>query len=293
VQTRVVLRMADLNEYHGMNLPADVLKPASPPGRGLLGGASAASAAELQVAILGARPDVGSQAANLREFARALTVAGVRPAPPVAEVPRDMPLDRLPAAVDGLPVLGVAATTLLPQPFAADGVFLVVGAPQSGRTTALRTLAAALLRWDPAIQLYCLSAQRRSRLAQASCWAGRATGADLPGRRAAVVLENVVELAGMAEAPLTDLLKVCRDEGVFVVAEAESSALTSSYGVLGQVRAGRYGLALAPDMNDGDRFRTPFPARLNRADFPPGRALLVRGGTTTVVQVGHTADETR
>src|SRR5207237_3034468 len=44
VQTRIVLRMADTNEYQGMNLPADVLKPSSPPGRGLLHGA------EIQVA---------------------------------------------------------------------------------------------------------------------------------------------------------------------------------------------------------------------------------------------------
>jgi S-DNA-T family DNA segregation ATPase FtsK/SpoIIIE len=301
VQTRVVLRMADPNEYHGMNLPADVLKPGSPPGRGLLGGGSAASAAELQVAILGARPDVGSQAANLREFARALTQAGVRPAPAVAEVPKRVPLDLLPPTAGDLPVLGVAAATMQPQPFAPEGVFLVIGAPQSGRTTGLRALAAALRRWDPAIRLHCLSAQRRSRLAAAPIWTGRAAGADEvnrlakqltedlsggAGQRAAVFLENVVELAGMAEAPLNDLLKVCRDEDVFVVAEGESSALSSSYGILGQVRAGRYGLAFAPDMNDGDRFRTPFPARLNRADFPPGRALFVRGGTTAVVQVG-------
>ncbi|MGI5242978.1 FtsK/SpoIIIE domain-containing protein [Dactylosporangium sp. CA-139066] len=301
VQTRVVLRMADANEYHSMSLPADVLKPTSKPGRGLLGGA------EVQVAILGRHVDVGNQAAELRRFAQALARAGVAAAPRVAEVPKEVPLEALPPAVDGLPVLGVATAGLTVQRFAPEGVFLVVGAPGSGRTAGLRAIAGALRRWDPAIRLYCLSPQRRSRLAAQSCWTERATGSDdvnrlakqladeLParpdGRRAAVFLESVVELAGMAETPLSDLLKICRDEDVFVVAENESSALTSSFGVLGQVRAGRYGLAFAPDLNDGDRFRTPFPPRLNRADFPPGRAMFVRGGTTTVVQVGWAEEE--
>lgn len=301
VQTRVVLRMADPNEYHAMNLPADVLKPTSPPGRGLLGGA------EVQVALLGRRVDVGSQAAELRQFAAALRRAGVPAAPPVAAVPDRVPLAALPATVDDQPVLGIAATSLLPQPFPPEGVFLVIGAPQAGRTAGLRAVATALRRWDPAIRLYCLSGLRRSRLAAQPWWADRAAGADEvnrlakqladalparePGQRAAVFLENVVELAAVADTPLSDLLKVCRDEDVFVVAENESSALSSTYGLLGLVRAGRYGLAFAPDLQDGDRFRTPFPPRLNRADFPPGRALLVRGGSTISVQVGWTDEE--
>lgn len=208
----------------------------------------------------------------------------------------------LPARAGGLPVLGLATASLAPQPFAPEGTFLVLGAPQSGRTSGLRAIATALHRFDPDLRLYCLSPQRRSQLIRFPLWTATAIGADevtrlakqladdLPahpaGQRAAVVLENVTELAAMAETPLADLLKVCRDEDVFVVAEGESSALTSSYGVIGQVRAGRYGLAFAPDISDGDRFRTSFPSRLNRADFPPGRALFVRGGTTIPVQVG-------
>jgi S-DNA-T family DNA segregation ATPase FtsK/SpoIIIE len=298
IQTRIVLRMADANDYPSMNLPADVLKPGSPPGRGLLGGA------ELQVAILGAKADVGSQAAFLRQFAQALAEAGVATAPPVAEIPRRIPLEHLPPVAGRQPVLGLAAASLQPQPFAPEGVFLVTGAPQSGRTSGLRAMARALRRADPAVRLYCLSPQRRSRLAAGPLWTRAAAGADavptlatdlikeLPGGGpAAVFLETVNELAPMADGPLADLLKVCRDEDVFVVAEGESTALASSYGILGQVKAGRYGLVFAPDPTDGDRFRTPFPARLNRADFPPGRALLVRGGTTSVVQVGWTPED--
>jgi DNA segregation ATPase FtsK/SpoIIIE, S-DNA-T family len=301
IQTRVVLRMADINEYAALNLPSDVLKPGSPPGRGLLAGA------ELQVAMLGNRVDVGSQADYTRRFAQSLTAAGVRPAPPVQELPRLQPLDELPPTVADRPVIGTASATLQPQTITAEGMFLVTGAPGSGRTSGLRAIARALRRWRPDAPLYCFSSSRRSRLAAAPWWTGQATGADAvartakeladqwsthpPAPGAAVFLENVAELAGMADGPLGDLLKICRDEDVFAVAEGESMTLASSFGILGQVKAGRCGLAFAPDVNDGDRFRTPFPPRLNRADFPPGRALLVRGGVTSVVQIGWTDEQ--
>jgi DNA segregation ATPase FtsK/SpoIIIE-like protein len=57
MQTRVVLRTADPNDYQSMNVPADVVKPSSPSGRGML------QDVEVQVAILGKQSDVGSQLA--------------------------------------------------------------------------------------------------------------------------------------------------------------------------------------------------------------------------------------
>jgi S-DNA-T family DNA segregation ATPase FtsK/SpoIIIE len=62
-------------------------------------------------------------------------------------------------------------------------------------------------------------------------------------------------------------------------------AVRTHHGLIGAAKASCAGLALAPESGD-DAFRTQFPARLNRADFPPGRALHVVGGTTSVVQIG-------
>jgi S-DNA-T family DNA segregation ATPase FtsK/SpoIIIE len=51
------------------------------------------------------------------------------------------------------------------------------------------------------------------------------------------------------------------------------------------VRSARRGFALQPDQAEGDAiFRTSFP-RISRAEFPPGRGLLVEGGKTRKVQI--------
>jgi S-DNA-T family DNA segregation ATPase FtsK/SpoIIIE len=70
-----------------------------------------------------------------------------------------------------------------------------------------------------------------------------------------------------------------------VVADAETAALGQSWPLVQSVRAGRRGIALQPDQVDGDAvFRTTFP-RVTRAEFPPGRGLLVESGRVTRVQL--------
>ena len=101
-------------------------------------------------------------------------------------------------------------------------------------------------------------------------------------------IENIVEFVnGPADAALTELVRTCLASELLVVAEGETTTLNSgSIGLVAQIRLSRVGLALAPDSGDGQVFRTNLPPRLSRADFPPGRALHVAGGKTTVVQVG-------
>lgn len=296
VQSRVVLRMADANDYAVLNLPSDVLHPASPPGRGLVGDA------EIQVAILGKNTDVGSQVAMLARFAADMVQAGVRPAPEIGRLPDEVRLDRLPASVEDQPVLGLSATSLRPQPFPADGAFLITGPPLSGRSEAMLAVATALRRWKPETQLHFFG-PRRSVLAPEALWTRRAAGADdarayaeellaqlnseLPKEPFAVFLENVPDFQyGPAETALTELVKLCLAEGLMVVAESESTSVTGNMGLFGLLRSSRYGLALAPEPSDGERFRTPFPPRISRADFPFGRGLYVHAGTASSVQVG-------
>ncbi|MBX6751013.1 MAG: FHA domain-containing protein, partial [Micromonosporaceae bacterium] len=111
IQTRIVLRMADPNDYQSLGVPLDVLKPTSPPGRGLLG------QVEIQVAVLGGATDNHSQASMVKHLAESMRRAGVTPAPAVRAMPERVSLESLPPAVDGRPVLGLAAAALEPMPF--------------------------------------------------------------------------------------------------------------------------------------------------------------------------------
>ncbi|GAA3285361.1 FtsK/SpoIIIE domain-containing protein [Dactylosporangium vinaceum] len=183
MQTRVALRMADVNEYQTMNLPHDVLKPSSPPGRGMIDGV------ELQVAILGGRADMGSQAAYCKSFGESMVRAGMPAAPPIASLSKR--IDVLPADPGGAAVLGVAAATLGPATFVPEGVFLVAGPPQSGRTTAMRTIAAAVRHRDPAVRAHLFTPQRRSPLAAAPVFAGVAAGAEAMARHAKDLADRV------------------------------------------------------------------------------------------------------
>ena len=91
----------------------------------------------------------------------------------------------------------------------------------------------------------------------------------------------------VADVPLAALLRQCLEQDLFVVGEGETSTLgAGGPGLIGTIRSGRAGIALAPATEDGlSVMRTAFPPRLSRADFPPGRGLYVAGGRTAVVQV--------
>jgi S-DNA-T family DNA segregation ATPase FtsK/SpoIIIE len=148
---------------------------------------------------------------------------------------------------------------------------------------------------------FVLFARRRSPLASVATWAAVAHGAaeieqlatkltarlgDAAGRAIVLVIEGIGELLNTeADLALQDLLRVCRDQGVFVIAEGETSSLTGSWPLLQAVKSYRRGIVLQPDQMDGDMlFKTPFP-RTTRPEFPAGRGLMVQGGQVTKVQV--------
>jgi hypothetical protein len=76
---------------------------------------------EIQVAVLGTHADVGGQLAYLHDLAGAMTRAGVGTAPPIAALSDRIPMHAMPAAVDGQPVIGVAAAGLQPLGFVPEG----------------------------------------------------------------------------------------------------------------------------------------------------------------------------
>lgn len=303
IQSRVVLRMADVNDYGFLSVPHDILEPDSPPGRGIY------ADREIQVALLGDSPDVVAQAEAARGFKKSMLRAGRTPAPPIKRLPEEVRFAELPATVGGRPVIGMGSADLGPWPFDPTGSFIVSGPPGSGRTTAVRSILAALNRADPGWSAVLLT-PRRVGLAQGFAWTHSAVGAEkveelaqqltsdlrelessgtaATNLKLVIVLEALDELANSdAESALSELVAVALSNNVFVVSEGEVSALGGSYGLLAAVKTSRRGLALQPDAGDGMLvYKTDFPMRTRSSMFPPGRGFLVALGKT---DLGHVA----
>ncbi|MDM7830220.1 FtsK/SpoIIIE domain-containing protein [Cellulomonas edaphi] len=291
VQRRLVLRQADESAYGLLDAPRDVLHPGSPPGRAVLAG----QGAEIQIAVPGGASSPAEQARALAAVAAAMPPRE-RPEP-VRRLPALVSLADLPATVSGRPALGIADDTLAALGFEPRGTFILAGMPGSGRTTALLALCAALRRWRPDLPRYYVGI-RRSPVPTAGSWTDVALDPDSAAGLARTVLGSftdrplliVVEgladfLGGPAEQPLTDLVRAARGGEQLVLAEAETSAWSSSWPLVAEARAARRGLVLQPDYLDGDAlFRTPFP-RSARSEFPPGRGVYVEHGRLRRVQV--------
>lgn len=302
IQSRVVLRMADSNDYGFLSVPHDILDADSPPGRGIY------ADREIQVALLGDSPDVVAQAEAARGFKQSMLRAGRPPAPEIRRLPEEVRFAELPASVDGRPVIGMGSLDLGPWPFDPVGSFMVAGPPGSGRTTAVRSILTALRRADPTWRTVLLT-PRRVGLAQDADWSHAAVGAEKVEELATqltadlrelesspeantdlklvVVLEALDELANSdAETVLSELVAVALANNVFVLSEGEVSALGGSFGLLAAVKTSRRGLALQPDAGDGMLvYKTDFPMRTRSSMFPPGRGFLVALGKTDLGQV--------
>jgi S-DNA-T family DNA segregation ATPase FtsK/SpoIIIE len=295
IQRRVVLRLADENDYSGVGEPADVLSSASPPGRGLLDGR------EIQVAILGGTRNTLEQGQAVAGLASSMNRAGVAKAPAVQRLAEEVALADLPASLDGMPVVGLGGRQLEPLSVVPSGPFVVTGPPGSGRTTALQTLVAASLRAIPGLCVHHFGPSRsvlRGMPGLQSSTSGideiaRVAGelatviTDGPKDKHLVVIEGIADVANTpADYALQALAKVCLAADQWVIGEGEVTGWTSG-SLASTLRAGRTGLSLQPDPYDGTSvFRTDFP-RMKRAELPPGRGLLVRAGKTTLVQVAH------
>jgi S-DNA-T family DNA segregation ATPase FtsK/SpoIIIE len=295
VQRRLVLRLADDNDYYIAGAEAGALTLDSPPGRGLLG------RAEFQVAVFGGATETTAQARAISQLAATMRRQHVSDAPRVEQLSTIVRLSELPAMADGRPAIGVADDSLGPVGFKPEGVFLVSGPPVSGRTTAAATAMIALDRAAPGV-VPVLFGGKRSPLASLGIWQQIATDpaeiaeaaakidqAATSGtgvQRYAVVIEAVNEfLSTPADAPLVAMIKTLTRLGHVVIAEAETSALGGGWPLLNAVKSGRTGLALQPEQGDGTIvYKTDFP-RSRRADYPPGRGLLVEGGRVRLLQV--------
>lgn len=299
VQRRVVLRMANEDEYLMLGVAKDVLSPASPPGRGIV------DDEEVQIAILGESSNVAVQSRELDRLTASLSRAALVRPERVERLPEQVWLRDLPVGTAAAPVIGVDDLSLGPAALQARGTLLLAGPPGSGRTTALATLAAAVSRAEPAVRPVLLS-PRRSTLARQG-WAERAEGpeavADLARRLAtaieggsatrwAIFIESAPEFtAGEAEYDLERLVKLAAREDHFVVGEGEVSSWQQAYTLAQPFKAARRGILLVPGDMDGDMLMGTPLGRLRRADFPPGRGFIIAGGRAAKVQIAQDAGE--
>lgn len=291
---RLVLRLADENDYAVLGLPTDVLDPSSPPGRGILG------EHEIQVGVLGGTRSVAEQANAVARLAASMRRSGTAEAPPIGRLPARVALTDLPAVAGGLPVVGISDTDLQPLGVDPRGALVISGPPGSGRTTCLATLALAVSRWRPDSRLVYLGVPR-SPLVPALPWAAAATDPDSVAALCKdvlarieddaapfhfVVFEGVADLnTTSAESVAASLITALRSRGHGVVGDGEAATLTGFQAPLQALRADRKGFALQPDASEGvSLFQTPFGNPV-RAEFPPGRGLYVVRGTAAKVQM--------
>ncbi|GAA3764368.1 FtsK/SpoIIIE domain-containing protein [Microbacterium kribbense] len=295
ISRRVVLRLADENAYSLLNAPKDVLDERSVPGRAIVDGF------ETQIAVLGGTPNVAEQTKLLEQLAAELRSLGVAEAPEIGALPTRLDPAELPARVGEFPVLGIAEDTLVARGFDPVGTFVVAGPPQAGKTTAMKSLITAMVRFDPEVKLFHLGG-RRSQLKEFAPWVRSATTPDDAkelvteltdlvadeslGMRLMVVVEDVPQFADSpAERPLKALFQAINRSEQFLIGDADVSQVTSGFGLIGDFKAGRRGIVLKPDSFDGDAiFKVPFP-KVKRTEFPEGRGLFVQAGRAVTVQM--------
>lgn len=301
VQRRIVLRLANEEEYLLLGVPKDVLSPASPPGRGILDGQ------EVQLALLGDAANLAAQGRELERLGDSMRRGGVAAPPAVRRLPERVPLDGLPLDARGWPVIGLDDLSLEAAAIEPRGALLLSGPPGSGRTTALATLATGIRRsvssTGPVTTV--LLAPRASALTRAGGFDRIASDPDAVAEltaeyaarletdaasvgRLAVFIEAVTDFTGgSAEYELDRFVRAAVRADQFVVGEAESSTWSQAYTLAQPFKAGRRGILLAPSEMDGDMLLGTPLGRLRRSDFPPGRGFVIVAGRATKVQIGE------
>lgn len=292
IQRRLVLRLSSEDDYISMDVPRDVLTAASPPGRGLLDGL------EVQLAVLGGNANLALQAREVHKLSDAMLRQGFEQAPGIEQLPEQVDLDVLPTGAPEQPVIGVDDETLQPAELLAKGPLLLAGPPGSGRTVALVTLAYALRRANPQIEIIYLGS-RRTAVAGLAVWNRSLVGpddvADATDELSEYATENPGKLAIFIEG-LTDFTDTLAESGVaqlvtsaikaeqWVVGESESSTWSSAWQLAQPFKSGRRGLLLNPGDIEGDSLLNTSLGRVS-GGFIPGRGYVVGRGKVRKIQV--------
>jgi S-DNA-T family DNA segregation ATPase FtsK/SpoIIIE len=304
VSRRIVLRLADEDEYVPLGLERKVVKGAVlPPGRGFV-----EDTLEIQIAVAAAAAaGDGAVAAIAEEGARLARLHGDDHAPGIPTMPAAVGAAAMPPAADAAhPVLGLEEAQLEPVAIdLAESAFFVCGPYRSGRTTALATLVGSIHAADPGVELHLLAPRRTALTAIDGVFAGVARGADACQEAAqrlvdlvlqrspeeehpllVVVIDDVGELTdGLAGTSIETLARRGRDVNVRIVASCETGQARGFAGALKELRKDGRGLLLQPSLDmDGDVLGVRLPRRAT-LELPPGRGFLIGGPAPVLVQV--------
>lgn len=304
VSRRIVLRMADADEYADLGIDSRIVRRADlPPGRGFTG-----SSLEIQACIVGEDPSGEAQTAEIRRIGADLRARYPKATvPKIGRVPNIVSADDLPVPTNPMrPYVGIGGDNLQPVAIPLDDAhFLIAGPHRSGRTTALATIAGSILCAKGPPKLFLLS-PRRSFLTSLDSWEEAAIGEEAclhlasrlevlarerepAGTHEPVVIfvDDGEELSGTpADAALEFIARRGRDTNIRIVGAAENQAALRAYaGWLPEVRKERQGILLVPDHEvDGDIVGTRLPRRPNRSAVPMGRGYVVVNGHVGVLQ---------
>jgi S-DNA-T family DNA segregation ATPase FtsK/SpoIIIE len=313
---RLVLRMADPQDYGYAGIQEKQVPSFMPPGRALEQAGPGEPLRESQIGLLCDDPSGTAQVAALQEITRSCASRHGR-----------LPQRMRPLHVDELPVratyeealaldpdfrapsplwalVGVGGDALAPVgiDLLAEGPgFVVAGPPRSGRSTTLLTMVRSLL--DPAVGgglvPVLLVTPRRSPLRRLAGRPGvlgvldAAASEDelealLEHEHRYVVVVDDAELLDETELDdaLRKVLRSARDGEHALVLGGTTADLGRGYrGFLSDSRRSRSGVLLSVDSpDDGDLFGLRLP-RNAAAGGPTGRGLFVAVGVTTRIQV--------
>ena len=295
VSRRLVLRMAEKEAYAILGAPKDVLDADTVPGRGLLGNL------EVQVATPGGRDNSARQAEALAALSVELRKEGAGEVGAIGALPTRYPPEDLPATADDQPVIGIAEDDLGPRGFDATGSFVISGPPESGKTNAIKALIAAVERAEPNAMLFHFG-DRRSPLREFRAWKRQALQMDdikalaeeladlvstdsLPGK-AVIVVEDVPQYTeSPADRQLRRLFQAVNRSEHLLLGDGDVSSMQSNFGLMADFKGTKRGIALRPEQLDGEVvFKQQFP-RTKRAEYPPGRGILVQGSRLATVHL--------
>jgi S-DNA-T family DNA segregation ATPase FtsK/SpoIIIE len=339
---RLILRMADPADYALAGIAASVLPDQMPPGRALAVGRRFPVPVEMQVGLLGGDDTGRAQVAALRSI-------GVQAALD-AHAERRTPADLRPFRVDPLPTLvtraavatavrtrrsppdstgrrvplGIGGDDLSPVEIDLAGGpgFVIGGPPRTGRSSALLTIALALLGQGavligvtprPSIlrdlidhpgMAALLDSELRPLPDSRPAWeqarnddsvadllwpppgSNMSAPVDARGRPLIVLVDDAELVREPASSTLADFWRHSRDlGGALIVAGSTEQLLLQYQGFTVDVRRGEHGLLLSPKRaTDGDLLGTRLP-HPSSGPVPPGRGVVVSRGHVLPVQV--------
>jgi S-DNA-T family DNA segregation ATPase FtsK/SpoIIIE len=308
---RLVLRQAERDDVavFGLN-PRDVPTDL-PPGRGVW----VATGEVVQVALLDDDASGAAQAEGVRRVAASARhrwdgLPADRLPRRVDALPERISMRELEALRTTAPLRSATAALVaaggerlgpIELDLADEGPFVIAGPARSGRSTALLTIIRSLVARPDAAPLV-LIAPRPSPLRDLAGVPGIAAvlqrGPDLGAQledliadhagRLTLVIDDAELLGDGPEGPVLErIVRDGRDAGTVVVAAATTDELLLNRyrGWLATARRSRTGLLLAPGAaTDGEVFDIRLPRGQARS-WPAGRALLVRRGDNSPVQV--------